>query len=108
MPAPDLNAVKAYLGDASSSWDDDELEAALAAEAAAQTAACRVPDSGAAWPADLAEALCRRVAVNLAVRGLPLGLQSTVTETAIGISRVGGGDREVDRLEAPYRRLSIA
>lgn len=108
MPAPDLEAVKAYLGTGSSSWTDDELAAALAAETAAQAAVCRMPEDGAAWPADLAEALLRRVAVNLAVRGLPLGLQSTVTEAAIGISRVGGGDREIDRLEAPYRRLAIA
>lgn len=182
---PDLNAVKAYLGD--SSWSDEEIGAALVAECAAQAHRCRIPahpsaDADAyadypvtdseggnvdwadpvvtatsgdedpvtieaewqgdpaptrdlrvptadlghgAWtltlsiasendltlgtyvtgylPSDLAEALKRRVARNLAMRSLPLGVQSD----ELGATRVGSVDPEVRRLEGPYRRLAV-
>lgn len=52
---------------------------------------------------DLTEALARRVAANLANRNLPLGVQSQVAEFGSTSARVGGNDREVRRLEGPYR-----
>jgi hypothetical protein len=55
----------------------------------------------------LLEALCRRVAHNLAVRALPLGLQATIGDGAALATRVGGTDAEVRRLEAPYRKLVV-
>lgn len=100
MAIPDRSAVAAYLG-SDHSWDPAELVAALAAETAAQARAVRVPDP---YPADLAEALLRRVAHNLALRALPLGVQSAISEMAVATNRVGGTDAEVRRLEAPYRR----
>lgn len=106
MPAPDLAAVTEYLGDGSS-WADDDVSSALAAEKAAQSRRCRVPADADEWPADLTEALCRRVAVNLANRNLPLGVQASISEAAVAQTRVGGSDREVGRLEAPYRRLAV-
>lgn len=112
MPTPpNLANVKAYLG-SDHSWSDDEIEAALAAETASQVKRCRLPvdpdpQSPQPYPLDLAEALCRRVAHNLALRGLPLGLQSNVTDLGVSNTRVGGLDAEVKRLEAPYRRLGV-
>lgn len=107
MAAPDLTVVKAYLGK-STSKDDDTIQSALSAETAAQARACRVPsDPDAQWPADLVEALCRRVAVNLANRTLPLGVQQAVSELNASQVRVGGLDREVRRLEAPHRKLVV-
>lgn len=103
MPAPDITDVKVYLGD-DHSWTDSQIQSALDAETAAQAARCKIPVE---FPADLAEALCRRVAANLAVRALPLGLQSSMSEMAVSQVRVGGGDREVKRLEGPYRRLTV-
>lgn len=110
MAAPDLTVVKAYLATVDESlaekWGDPALTAALAAETAAQARVCRVPtDPEAAWPADLAEALCRRVAANLAVRSVPLGVQVSLTEFGSSGVRVGGTDREVRRLEGPFRKL---
>ncbi|KRF19659.1 hypothetical protein [Nocardioides sp. Soil796] len=105
MNKPDLTIVKAYLGN--SEWDDTTITAALNAEAAAQAKACRVPSEPTEWPADLAEALCRRVAANLANRNTPLGFQSSLLETGGVIARTGGGDREVRRFEAPYKKLVI-
>ena len=100
--------VQAYLGFTNSGWDIEDLESAYNAEKAAQAHICAVPADDADWPADLVEALCRRVAANLAVRALPLGLQASMTEMAVATSRVGGGDREVDRLESPYRVIAVA
>lgn len=106
MPAPDLTAVRTYLGDASS-FTEAEITSALAAEKAAQSSVCKVPADAEVWPADLAEALKRRVARNLALKSLPLGLQTAISEAAVATVRVGA-DSEVRRLEAPYRRLVLA
>lgn len=114
MPTPPALAdVKAYLGD-QNVWEDAEISAALAAEVSAQTRVVRLPadpdpppDPLPDYPADLAEALCRRVAHNLAVRGLPLGVSVDLTDVAVATTRVGGTDAEVRRLEAPWRRLVV-
>jgi hypothetical protein len=103
MPAPDLGVLKIYLG--TSSYSDAQLEQALATEKAAQARVCRVPAADAVWDADIAEALCRRVARNLAMRGIPLAMFS-------GDSDLGGmvppnRDPEVRRLEGPKRKLKL-
>ncbi len=106
MAAPTATDAAAYLG-TDQGWDTAAIASAFAAEKAAQAAACRVPADDAAWPADLVEALFRRVAHNLALRALPLGLQASVSEAAVQNTRVGGSDAEVRRLEAPHRRLVV-
>lgn len=105
MSVPDLDDVKTYLG-ASIAATDDEIEGALVAESAAQAAVCKIPTDPAEYPDDLAEALRRRVARNLAIRGLPLGLQTSMSEAAVATTRVGT-DPEIKRLEAPHRRLVV-
>lgn len=111
MPtAPDAGDVKAYLG-SSNVWTDDQIASALAAETVAQAKVVRFPADPTPpaeplpYPHDLAEALMRRVAHNLAVRALPLGVQPHITDTAVATSRVGGRDPEVRRLEGPWRKL---
>lgn len=113
MPtAPVLAEVKVYLG-SDHSWTDDEVTAALLAETAAQAKVCKFPpdpDSPAEplpYPADLAEALFRRIAHNLALRALPLGVQANISEMAVATTKVGGTDAEVRRLEAPHRKLVL-
>lgn len=108
MPAPTANEVIAYLGDQNQeTWDTPAITAALAAELAAQAQVCIVPtDPEAVWPRDLAEALLRRVAHNLAVRGLPLGAQPSIDGSGSSV-RVSGYDAEVGRFEAPYRRIVV-
>ena len=70
MPAPDLDTVLGYLADISSCddspWEPAQVTDALAAETAAQANMCRIPDGE--WPADLTEALLRRVSRTLAMR----------------------------------------
>lgn len=103
--APDLAAVKTYLGDASS-WTDAQITEALKAETAAQARVVRLPLAFERYPADLAEALMRRVQRNLTLRGLPLGLASVTGETTVVTTRIGT-DPEVRRLEAPWRRNHV-
>lgn len=112
-PAPDVTKVQAYLGPDASA-DTAAVTSALATEKAAQKSACRIPQDTTDplvpvddYPADLAEALCRRVAVNLANRNLPLGIQTTASEFGGSVARVGGQDREVRRLEGPYRKRAV-
>lgn len=107
MPIPpNLAAVKAYLGDDAPSYDDSAIQEALTAETAAQADVCRIPGAvGDAYPAALDEALCRRVAHNLAVRAVPLGVEARITDVGAAITRVGGSDAEVRRLEGPYQKL---
>jgi hypothetical protein len=112
--APDTTAVQAYLTAQGASWDTDAVSAALAAEKAAQKRSCKIPQDLTDplnpvddYQADLAEALCRRVAANLANRGLPLGVQTQVAEFGGLSTRVGGLDREVRRLEGPFRKVIL-
>lgn len=106
LPMPDVQAVRDYMGDLASSWSDDEISDALTAERASQARICLVPGDTDPWPADLAEALKRRVARNLSVRSLPLGYQATVTDVGVGSIRLGY-DYEIQRLEAPLRRVVV-
>jgi hypothetical protein len=98
---PDVDAVTLYLGD--TSWSQAEISGALTAEAAAQRARCRIP---AAYPADLAEALKRRVARNLAARAIPVATFTSFDGQATS-SRVPMLDAEIVRFEAPYRRRTV-
>lgn len=103
LTPPTLPEITAYLGD-SNSWDTDAIGEAYAAELVAQANACRLPAEG-PYPDDLRDALGRRVAHNLALRDLPLGVQANITDMAVATTRVGGTDAEVRRLEAPYRKV---
>lgn len=97
---PDRDALSIYMRD--HSFTDDELDDALAAEAAAQRKVCRIP---AVYGADLANALCRRAQRNLFMRGLPLALPAGDADT--GPQYLPASDPEVRRLERPYRKMGI-
>jgi hypothetical protein len=102
---PCITEVRAYLETSGlpTSWENGQIEAALEAEKTAQARICTVPTDEAAWPADLAEALLRRVARNLALRKLPLGIAASEIEA----TRVAGTDVEVRRLEAGHKRWVV-
>lgn len=98
---PDLAAVLNYLG-----WDTDnerdDAAGALATELAAQRRVCRI---GAAYDDDLRGALYRRVARNLALKGIPLAVLRGDAEG--GSTVLPGRDPEVRRLEGPHRKLVV-
>lgn len=91
-----------YAQDNGGSWTDEQIQDALDAEAAAQRKVCRV---GAVYPADLQEALYRRVQCNLARRKLPLAVVQGDAEAGSSSVMPPGRDPEVRRLEAPHRKL---
>lgn len=108
MAAPSIESVLEYLGEPSQ-WSREQVASAYDAEKAAQALLCSVPaDSVEVWPADLVEALYRRIAHNLAVRSNPNGVETALSEFGSTAIRVGGRDAEVERLEAPYRRIVVA
>lgn len=96
----DAATVTAYLGE-DSGYTPVEVASALVAETAAQAKVCRVPDP---YPADLAEALKRRVQRALSLKNNPLGYQSSATEFGLINTKIGF-DNEIRRYEAPYRKL---
>lgn len=100
---PTLAQVKTYLGDVAAQWTDADIQDALDAETAAQA---RMHRTGPEYPADLAQALKRRVQRNLAMRALSLGVLTGDGEG--GDTILPGRDPEVRRLEAPFRRVVIA
>ena len=101
---PSLTDLKNYLSDGNPDYlpsvSDGQLQEALEAEAAAQRRVCNV---GAIYPTDLRQALLRRVARNLALRGLPEAVFQGDAET--GSLVLPGRDPEVRRLEAGHRKL---
>jgi len=107
VAAPSVEDAQSYLGFAESAWGAADIASALAAEQAAQAQVCLVPAED-EWPADLLEALYRRVAHNLAVRRNPNGVEFAESEFGSTLLRVGGNDAEVNRLEAPYRVIAVA
>lgn len=109
MAAPTKDDAAAYLTACGLAAADPDVTRAFNAEKAAQARRCRVP-ADADWDADyadLTEALFRRVAVNLGIGPLPLAVQASISEGGVATNKVGGGDPEVSRLEAPHRRLVV-
>lgn len=104
-PPTDVDIVRHYLG-SDASWSDTQIAEALDAEKLNQAKVCYQPPPEVMWPADLSEALKRRVARNLAMRGLPLGFQPMATDIGAVAFRPGH-DSEIRRLEGPYRRVAI-
>lgn len=118
---PALDECKAYLDEAGVSYgaagedSPDPVETALAAEQLNQLARITLPTvvetvdeletDVATYTPDILEALYARVARRVILRGLPLGVSPTATDSAIAVTRVGGLDVEIARLEAPYRRV---
>jgi hypothetical protein len=102
---PTVPEIRDYLdSNGGTSARDEDIDQARTAELANQAKVCSVP---ATYPPDLAEALCRRVARNLAARAQPLA-QITSFDSGQVVNRVPRTDPEVVRLEGPYLRVVVA
>lgn len=106
---PTVTEAIAYLGPDSSATED-QVTSAYATELSQQRRTLKAkyvaPDVG-TWPADVKEALFARIARRLELRRLPLGVQPAMTEAGPSAIQVGGYDREISRLERPYRRRGV-
>jgi hypothetical protein len=102
---PTVDDVRDYdTAESLSSWTDEQIQGALDAETMDQFLRCRIP---AAYGANLAEALKRRVVVNLQKRGHPLGMVQA-QEGSSNTAYLATSDPEVRRLEGPYRKAVFA
>ncbi len=111
MAIPTVLEVRSRLKLTVDRIDDDELGDVLAAEIELQAKVCRIPadptDPPAdAFPAALRQALFRRVARALAMKGIPLAVLQGDAEA--GATYLPSNDPEVRRLERPYRIEVIA
>ena len=106
---PTVADVIEYLG-ADSSATEEQVTSVYAAELSQQRRRLKAkyvaPDVG-TWPDDCKEALYARVARRLELRRLVLGVQPAMTEAGPSAIPVGGYDREISRLEMPYRRRGV-
>jgi hypothetical protein len=101
---PTVADVRAWSSVSTASLTDDQVQAIVDTETALQAASCLVP---AAYPAPLAQAVLRRCAREIAARGLPLGMAGDTTGDYAPV-RLPSFDAEIERLESPYRVLSVA
>lgn len=111
MPAPTVEDVTASLGD-DHSWSAEEIQRAYDSERANQAKRVRYPaptetEPDPDWPADLVDALFLRVAHALNAKALPLGFQTTLTETSAATVAVREGTDKIRALEAGHRRWVI-
>lgn len=104
----DLAALREWLGVPATQIDDEALQQVVDAELLVQSRLCTVPldESGERYlTADLAQAIYRRVGRHLAAKDSPLGVLGV--ETEFGPARLALIDAEIERLEAPNRRVVL-
>lgn len=111
MAIPTLEEVRNRLSVPEGRISDEELTDTLAAEVQLQALVCRVPVDPTEPPADvfpvaLKQAIFRRVARALAMKGLPIAVLRGDAET--GSTILPSNDPEVRRLERPFRIEVVA
>jgi hypothetical protein len=101
---PTVQDVRDYAEDNIGSWTDPQIQEVLDSEAVQQRRRLTV---GAVYPADVAEALKRRVvrALNLRSKTMPTDFSSGFDGE--GSSFIPFNDPEIKRLEAPYRKVVL-
>jgi hypothetical protein len=99
---PTLTAVRAWIQVPATVLDDDQLSMVIASEAALQSELLAFDPAGLLMP-DVVQALYRRVARQVAAKGVPLGVLGTDAE--YGGVYLGRWDAEIARLEGPTRIL---
>lgn len=102
MTPLDPTDVRAWIGVPATVVTDEQLQAVIDAETAAQGLLCLI-DPAVEYP-DLTQALLRRVGRAVAARNLPTGL---VPGAEFGLMRLPQVDAEIERYEAPHRRTVL-
>lgn len=99
-----LAQMRTYLGSASTSYTDDQINDAIAVETAAQATDCTIPSP---VPPVLDMALKRRVQALLLAIPIGLGYQVSMSDVTSSTNYVGGRDVMVRRLESPFRKWVV-
>ena len=101
---PTVTDVRAWTSVTVQSLSDAQVQQILDTENALQAAACKWGDE---YPPNLAQAILRRCAREIAGRQLPLGLTADTTGEYAPV-RLPAYDVEIERLEAPFRVIAVA
>lgn len=104
-----IEDLRPYINDdgGTESYSDDTLDEVIESEFSQQTAKCRqgfLMDED-VYPQDLRQAMLRRCMRALTLRGIALNAQATVDGDVRILPK--SFDPEINRLEAPYRRLPV-
>jgi hypothetical protein len=102
---PPLDDVRAWIRVPATLIPDAQLQQVIDAEALIQARLCRLPEDPAALTPDLVQAIYRRVAREVAARGVPLGMMGGDSE--YGTARLSRFDAEIERLEGPNRKVVV-
>lgn len=107
MPGrPTVEQTRTYLGVGTGPLPDDQLQRIYDGCADVQRARCRDTDDDATLPDALGQAFLRRVAREVAGKGLPLGLTGP-DSTEFGPQALPFLDALIETGEAPYRRVTV-
>ena len=102
---PPVDDVRAWIRVPATLLPDEQLQQVIDAEALIQARLCRIPEDPAALTPDLVQAIYRRVAREVAAKGVPLGMLGGDSE--FGTARLGRFDAEIERLEGPNRKVVV-
>jgi hypothetical protein len=102
---PPIDDVRAWIRVPATLLPDPQLQQVIDAEALIQARLCRVPEDPNALTPDLVQAIYRRVAREVAAKGVPLGMMGGDSE--YGTARLSRFDAEIERLEGPNRKVVV-
>ena len=100
MAGPPIEDVRTWIQVPVTIMENDQLQKVIDAETLLQARACT---TGAELTPDLVQAIYRRVAREVAARGVPLGILGADSE--YGPTRLSQFDAEIARLEGPSRKI---
>jgi len=100
---PSLVDVRAWIQVPATLISDEQLQIVINAEVLLQAKLCTIAEDPTGWPADLRQAIYRRVAREIAAKGIPLGTFGADSE--YGPARLSRWDAEIGRLEGPSRKV---
>lgn len=113
LTVPTVDEVRAWVQVSLASMPDTQLQTVIDAELAVQASTLDLTPTEPApepepspYPPEIRQALYRRVARQVAARGLPLGLTDVVGE--YGPARIPTYDAEIARLEATRKLVVVA
>lgn len=102
---PDLADVRSWIKVPATLLTDAQLQQVIDAESIIQARLCNTGDGSTPLSPDLVQSIYRRVAREVAARGVPLGMLGGDAE--FGTARLTRFDAEIERLEGPSRRVVV-
>lgn len=102
---PTVTDVRSWTSVTVQSLSDVQIQQIIDAETAMQAALCRWVEDD--YPVNLAQAMLRRCAREIAGRQLPLGLTADTAGEYAPV-RLPAYDVEIERLESPNRVIAVA